>query len=1219
MPQRSIHRFIGLDTDTELRFMKPGMYRFGYNIRIGSSENGNAESVENIKGNTLVSFSLPSGTNKTIGSHEDIVNKCAYTFLYNESSLNIQSTQSSVVVTPSGSFNTITVTTTTSHGLLNSELIEIVGSPRPEINGKWIIQTTSATTFRLLNPLVFPDTWYYESTGSSGAIGTVKKFKHSILKYDSLTSTITQVFQHSRLNFNQDFLITGTALISGVLHWTDGYNPPRSIIIADAGSYITDGFFVDTMIDLIRIPPTQPLTCIPKWVNEAGTEVPYLLNKTETNTMEDKSYQFIYRYVYFDDTRSVWSPLTKLIPTGYVDARINRIDLLISNRETALGTYNSRVIKNIELAFRDGDTLNFRFIDRIAFPIGSTTYTFRNDRGYSIIDAAETGKLFDSVPLKSGAMATVQNRLFVGDNTEGFDVTPSDFSITTIFSKLPTVLPKNILGVKSGSFYDVGVVFYDRGDRKSGVYKLGRIQTYGKTFNMEATGDGTFLTTPYFVLFQGATHRFTINGKPPLWADHYHIVMTKNLKKSRFFQLSGKVTKIEKFQYVIQIDYENNPVKYAFQEGDLCDAIKVVTGSAPFSGLKAYYDNGIGLKISQQDGDRIYVERGSLVLNKNEQLIVEAYSVASKSDSDIYYEIDQRYPVINPGTDQRRFGNDNTKTNKNITITSGDISNRDYSDSDFARARSVYRLTFLGELPNDAPGIVTIIEPDIGFRINGIEYTVPAPREGESTNKTELLERIVREINEANANQQATAFVDPDNSSQIVLTNIVKGNNAFNVVVIRPAYTDTRVGVGTLFSATIQLRSQTTPAQAQAYIDSNSFEVMSPNDNTFETWNRNIGRPNIVLSYGDREVRRKTLVRYGGNILQGTKINNVNSFDALDQNELTNFGAVRKLIAASNNQTEGTVLLAVQENEISSLYIGQQMLKSPGGGQNLAVSNEVIGSVNPLQKLVGTINPESVVQHNGSVYGFDLLRGIVWRYGQDGLKFISEEGMKNYFYKKSQELLDTANVKCYGGIDPYHNEYFLTMPSSDSEKKTVVWSEIINLWTSFMAFSGEWYQKINTKTVSFVNGALWEHNSNSLYNNFYGTQYSSKIQLVCNQEPNTVKILQRIEVMSTSLWECPEISSQEGQDSELIGLFDIATPNIYPQDFRSYDKNYVGLVMRDKNTPDMVASDLPLLHGDLMRSEVFTVTQESAINGTPTTSQTNLYFTELHYITSYKK
>ncbi len=363
---------------------------------------------------------------------------------------------------------------------------------------------------------------------------------------------------------------------------------------------------------------------------------------------------------------------------------------------------------------------------------------------------------------------------------------------------------------------------------------------------------------------------------------------------------------------------------------------------------------------------------------------------------------------------------------------------------------------------------------------------------------------------------------------------------------------------------------------------------MSPSDNLFEEWNKNIGRPNEILQYGDKQVRRISTVRYGEKYINNSNINKIASFGFLSQTDMPGSGTIRKLIPASNNQAEGSVLLCVQENEINSLYIEQTMIKNAGGGQNLSVTDDVIGTVNPLQKLVGTVNPESVVQLNGVVYGFDALRGIIWRYGQDGLNFLSDEGMRNFFYTRSSYLLSLGSFKCYAGIDPYHNEYIISIPNADSEHVTIAWSETLNKWSSPMSYIGEWYQKINTQMVSFKNGQLWLHRSNDLYNNFYGVQYTSKLQMICNQEPLTTKILQIVEEKSIGAqWDCIDIATPEGQSSELIGLYDIANPNVYPHDFTKYDNTtYVAAVMCDKNTPNMAASDYPLLRGDVIRSDM---------------------------------
>jgi len=61
MQRVSEHRFVAMDTDTALSKIGPGMYRFGLNIRTATSEDGNIEDVENIKGNVKIDFTIPAG------------------------------------------------------------------------------------------------------------------------------------------------------------------------------------------------------------------------------------------------------------------------------------------------------------------------------------------------------------------------------------------------------------------------------------------------------------------------------------------------------------------------------------------------------------------------------------------------------------------------------------------------------------------------------------------------------------------------------------------------------------------------------------------------------------------------------------------------------------------------------------------------------------------------------------------------------------------------------------------------------------------------------------------------------------------------------------------------------------------------------------------------------------------------------------------------------
>ena len=73
----------GLDRDTDERLIQPDSYRYALNIRNISSESSDVGAIENLKGNVQVSFTLPSGDNKTIGTVEDPVDSSLFYFVWN--------------------------------------------------------------------------------------------------------------------------------------------------------------------------------------------------------------------------------------------------------------------------------------------------------------------------------------------------------------------------------------------------------------------------------------------------------------------------------------------------------------------------------------------------------------------------------------------------------------------------------------------------------------------------------------------------------------------------------------------------------------------------------------------------------------------------------------------------------------------------------------------------------------------------------------------------------------------------------------------------------------------------------------------------------------------------------------------------------------------------------------------------------------------------------
>tara|TARA_R110000737_G_scaffold118339_1_gene150834 strand:- start:15396 stop:20519 length:5124 start_codon:yes stop_codon:yes gene_type:complete len=73
----------GMDRDTDPHMVKGGDYRYALNCIVGNDETGNLGSISNVKGTTIVDFTIPDGVNKCIGSYNDSKNSRIFFFLYN--------------------------------------------------------------------------------------------------------------------------------------------------------------------------------------------------------------------------------------------------------------------------------------------------------------------------------------------------------------------------------------------------------------------------------------------------------------------------------------------------------------------------------------------------------------------------------------------------------------------------------------------------------------------------------------------------------------------------------------------------------------------------------------------------------------------------------------------------------------------------------------------------------------------------------------------------------------------------------------------------------------------------------------------------------------------------------------------------------------------------------------------------------------------------------
>ena len=168
---------------------------------------------------------------------------------------------------------------------------------------------------------------------------------------------------------------------------------------------------------------------------------------------------------------------------------------------------------------------------------------------------------------------------------------------------------------------------------------------------------------------------------------------------------------------------------------------------------------------------------------------------------------------------------------------------------------------------------------------------------------------------------------------------------------------------------------------------------------------------------------------YSGIFKGDTSTNRLNSFN-LSQANFKNldkqYGPIQKLYALDTN------LMVLQQDKITSVLYGKNLLVDAVGGGQVASVPEVLGNqiVHPSEYGISN-NPESFAKFANSVFFTDARRGAVLQMVGEQVVEISANGMKNYF---RDELKNNPNTQKLGIYDPYNETYVLSF--TDVEQGT---------------------------------------------------------------------------------------------------------------------------------------------------------------------------------------
>jgi len=273
-------------------------------------------------------------------------------------------------------------------------------------------------------------------------------------------------------------------------------------------------------------------------------------------------------------------------------------------------------------------------------------------------------------------------------------------------------------------------------------------------------------------------------------------------------------------------------------------------------------------------------------------------------------------------------------------------------------------------------------------------------------------------------------------------------------------------------------------------------------------------KASTVLAEPFKEEHKFNSLIWSGIINSRSGTNQSNQFNmanAITKDLLPSYGSVQKLFARDSD------LVIYCEDKVVRALADKDILYNADGNANIIASNKVIGNVVPFAGEYGiSTNPESFAVYGFRAYCTDAKRGTILRLsggtgGGDGLTPISKADMDNFF----RDRLFTNTGYLIGNYDNRNSLYNISFENLD----TVCFDENVNGWVTRKSFITEWGISLNDKFYSYENGELWVHDSANVdRNNFYGQQYTSKIEFEINDDPSTIKKYKTLGYEGTSGW-----------------------------------------------------------------------------------------------------
>lgn len=348
-----------------------------------------------------------------------------------------------------------------------------------------------------------------------------------------------------------------------------------------------------------------------------------------------------------------------------------------------------------------------------------------------------------------------------------------------------------------------------------------------------------------------------------------------------------------------------------------------------------------------------------------------------------------------------------------------------------------------------------------------------------------------------------------------------------------------------------------------------------------------IGRTNTIDIHNKQRIA-PNLVLFSNVFRPYTQVNGLCNFNGENYRNLPQFAGEVNCLKFVNG-----VMLAICQNRLVSLYIGENMIQSAQGAETLSITNAIIGGYNVIEtvfKFGGTMHPESVVVIGGYCIWYSYQDGAVIRYASNQPFPISDNGMSRIF--RDSLSVNTAEDKIPATYNPKTEEYLIRITTTEFGNEPVILAYNVRqeVWKSVYNYHSQWIGSTKRGLIQFDgNSDLWVEGDGN-YNTWFGAFYRTFVQIVFNSREEIEKFLNYIKIHA--IFESPDAIKWD------VNYIEVFKSNGYKQDsripkdlFKIRNGLYFSTFLRDESD---ATKPSPLVNGGILKGNYAILTLSCA-------------------------